>query len=166
MHKADPFGDEEYGNWFMYSPGSGIYFDVGVTTSFQEHDDAFRHFAITCDPKKCDYNEELSKAAAAQSYDSIQFLAHVDDVNYQCDSHNTGKVGLDYMGMEILAVKLVGSYSCGTPAGAPSSVKTGWQASKPCQCDNKHEFLNCNGVPSDFLSIDSSANARMKTILV
>jgi hypothetical protein len=166
MHKSDPFGDENYGDWFMYSPGSGIYFDVGVTIAFNEHGDAFQKFGIACDPRVCDYNEELSKAAAATGVDSIQFLAHVDHVNYQCDTHNTGNAGLDYMGLEILAVKLVGKYSCGTPAGAPSSIRTGWQASKPCHCDNKHEFLNCKGVPFRLSSINPDLNASMTTILV
>jgi len=165
MHKADPFGDESYGDWFMYSPGSGIYFDVGVTTSFQRHNDAYSQFGINC-WNGCDWNEELSKSAASQGYDSIQFLAHVDHTNYQCDTYNTANHGLDYMGMEIVAVKLVGTYSCGTARGAPSSIRTGWQASRPCRCSNRHEFLNCQGVPTTLSSINASLNATKTSVLV
>merc|ERR1719506_165278 len=39
IHEADPFGDEEFGAWFMYAPGSGIYFNTGKTISFPEHSD-------------------------------------------------------------------------------------------------------------------------------
>ena len=52
--------------------------------------------------------------ADGQGFDSLQFTAHVDHVNYQCDSHNTGKGGFDYMGFEIVGVKLVGTYACGS----------------------------------------------------
>lgn len=143
FHEADPFGDEHFGAWFQYTPGSGIYFNLGKTISFAEHQDAYTHFGV----KTGDFNEELSKAAAAQGFDSIQFLAHVDHVNYQCDTKNTKNAGLNYMGVEVLACKLVGTYSCGASSGAPSSIKAGWQASRACTCDNKHDFINCQGVP-------------------
>lgn len=61
--------------WLIYAPGSGIYFNLGVTISFAEHQDAYTHFNIAGGQ---DMNEALSKAAAAVGYDSIQFLAHVD----------------------------------------------------------------------------------------
>merc|ERR1711920_954840 len=93
-----------------------------------------------------DLNEELAKAAAAANYDSVQFLAHVDHVNYQCDTKNTGNPGLDYMGLEILGTKLVGTYPCGGATGAPASIRAGWQASKPCDCDAKQQYLNCKGI--------------------
>lgn len=127
----------------MYTPGSGIYFNLGKTIAFNEHQDAYTHFGV----KSGDFNEELSKVAAGQGYDSIQFLAHVDHINYQCDTKNMGNKGLDYMGVEIIACKLVGTYACCTQAGAPNVIKAGWQGSRPCLCDNKHDFINCQGVP-------------------
>lgn len=147
IHMADPFGDEHYGAWFMYAPGSGIYVFLGQTIAFAEHQDAYTHFAVTTGDK----NEELSKAAAAQGYDTVQFLSHLDHVSYQCDTQNTGNPGLNYMGMEILGCKLVGTFACGTAAGAPSSIKTGWMASRACTCDNKNNFLNCKGGPESSL---------------
>ena len=74
LHEADPFGDEHYGMWMVYAPGSGIYFNLGKTIAFDEHVDAYVHFGVS----KGDLNEQLSKAAAASGYDSIQFLAHLD----------------------------------------------------------------------------------------
>ena len=96
LHEADPFGDEHFGMWLIYAPGSGIYFNLGKTISFAEHQDAYTHFGATG-------NEDLSKKAAAAGFDSIQFLAHVDHVNYQCDTKNTGRAGFDYMGVEVRA---------------------------------------------------------------
>ena len=145
LHEADPFGDEHFGMWMVFAPGSGIWFNLGVTISFAEHADAYSHFQVAAGG---DMNEELSKAAAAAGFDSIQFLAHVDHTNYQCDTHNTGHPGFDYMGVEVLAVKLTGTYPCGTSTGAPASIRAGWEGSRQCDCNPKAQFLNCNGVPS------------------
>ena len=145
IHEADPFGDETTGMWMLYTPGSGIYFNIGKTIAFAEHNDAYSHFAISGVP---DYNSAMSAAAAAQGYDSVQFLAHTDHVSYQCDTKNTGVPGFDYMGLEIVAVGLVGTYACGTANGAPASIKRGWAASTSCNCDNSKQFLNCQGTPA------------------
>jgi len=142
LHEADPFGDEHYGAWLMYAPGSGIYFSIGQTISFAEHRDAFVHFGVTG-------NEELSRVAAGKGYTSIQFLSHIDHVNYQCDTHNTGHAGLNYMGLEILATRLVGTYACAAASGAPDTIKAGWQATRACYCDSQKQFLNCQGVPAE-----------------
>jgi len=156
LHEADPFGDEHYGAWFQYAPGSGIYFNVGKTVHFAEHQDAYNHFGITSG----DMNERVSQAAASQGFDSLQFLAHVDHTSYTCDTANTGNSGLDYMGVEIIGVKLVGTYACTVSNGAPSVIKSGWQASKACQCDDSKGFLNCQGVPESHLT------ARHQSIIV
>jgi hypothetical protein len=157
IHTADPFGDEHYGAWFMYAPGSGIYFYLGSTISFSHHRDSYSYFGVS----QGDLNEQVSQAAATQGYDSIQFLAHVDHTNYPCDTGNTGTAGLSYMGMEILGTKLVGTYSCTFSGGAPDVIKSGWQASKACTCDNSKKFLNCQGVPEVKL-----ANHSERVILV
>ena len=52
------------------------------------------------------------------------------------------------MGVEVLAVKLTGTYPCGTAAGAPSVITHGWGGGTACTCDPKAQFLNCQGVPS------------------
>lgn len=144
LHEADPFGDEHFGAWFVYAPGSGIYFYLGKTIAFQEHQDSFQHFNVK---KTGDMNEGMCKVASAQGYDSVQFLAHIDHTNYQCDTYNTHRAGLAYMGLEIVGVKLTGIYACGSGHGAPSAIKAGWQASRACVCDDSKQYLNCKGVP-------------------
>merc|ERR1712224_174088 len=112
--------------------------------AFPEHEDAYKHFNVD---RTKDLNEGLSKLAAQQGFDSLQFISHVDHLNYPCDSKNTGKFGLTYMGLEIVGVKLAGTYACGTNKGTPAAIKAGWRASKACGCNNTQEFLNCKGVP-------------------
>lgn len=145
MHEQDPYGDEQAGAWFMHAPGSAIYFDIGVTLAFSTHTEAYDHWGVTGP----NWNQDLSTRAASDGYDSLQFTAHVDHVNYPCDTHNTGTPDLEYMGLEIVGVKLVGSYACGWHDGAPDVIRAGWwKTSKPCTCDNGKKFLNCNEVPS------------------
>jgi hypothetical protein len=55
--------------WFVYAKGSGVYFKLGKTKVFQEHQDAYTFFGVTCtdcdDPAKCTcLNEKMSQAAA------------------------------------------------------------------------------------------------------
>jgi len=153
IHEADPFGDEHYGMWLQYARGSGIFFDIGNTIAFPEHGDAMAHFGASG-------NEDMSRKAAAAGYDSIQFLAHVDHTSYQCDTHNTGKPGFDYMGFEIVAVKLTGTYACGAAGTAtPDVLRRGW-ADTACDCDNSMQFLNCKGVP--VLSRGAAAERRFR----
>jgi hypothetical protein len=131
-HEKDPFGDEHFGMWFMYAAGSGVYFDIGKTKIFNDHDDAFKFF-------KTHGNEDMCKAAAAKGYDSVQFIAHHDSTNYPCAS----SCGVPYMNIEIVAVKLTGTYSCGQPAGTPSSLRAGWGGHTPCKCDPSNPNTNC-----------------------
>ena len=60
----------------------------------------------------------------------------MDHVSYACDTGNTGNSGLQYMGLEIVGVKLVGAFSCAAATGAPEIIKAGWEASRICICDN------------------------------
>merc|ERR1711988_1208116 len=124
----------------LYSKGSGIWFDLGRTISFQEHNDAYVHFNAAGDPNMC-------QLAAAQNYDSIQFLAHDDPDQYKCDAKHTMGSGPKYMNIEIVGVKLVGTYSCMSINGAPSAIRAGWEGSRACSCTNSKTKLNCQGVP-------------------
>jgi hypothetical protein len=135
MHKQDPFGDEHYGAWFLYAKGSGVWFNTGKTIQFDEHSDAYKHFGKNG-------NEEMCKAAAAAGYDTIIFVAHHDHVNYPCD--DAGKY--PYMNVEIVAVKLKGTYSCGAKGQPDAGVlRSGWAVTKTdkCNCDNALEESNC-----------------------
>ena len=129
----------------MFTPGSGIYFDTGRTIHFNVHQDAYNYFGVTGGGALL--NENMCKKAASAGYDSIQFVRWYDHVNYPCDTFNTGRPGLAYMGVEIVATRLVGTYTCTTSAGAPNNIRAGWLASRVCNCDNSYQFLNCDGVP-------------------
>lgn len=132
-HQKDPFGDEKHGMWFVFAKGSGVWFDVGNTKVFNEHQDAFDFFKSGQD------NEKMCEIAAAQGYDSVQFIKHVDGVNYPCAS----KIGVPYMNMEIVAVKLVGTYPCGQAQGTAPALRAGWQGDRPCKCDPTNPNTNC-----------------------
>jgi len=131
-HMQDPFEDEHYGMWLLWAKGSGVWFNVGNSKSFGEHSEGYTYFSAGG-------NEDMCQKAAAQGYDSIQFVSHRDHVNYPCDT----SVGSAYMGLEIVAVKLTGTYTCGAQGGAPPTIRSGWQGSMPCQCDSSKKTLNC-----------------------
>ena len=141
MRQADPFGDEHHGAWFVLAWGSGVYLHVGRTISFDEHADAYSHFGVASGE-----NEKMCEAAAASGYDTIQFVAHIDHFNYPCDSHNTGVAGMGYMNVEVVATRLVGTYACGDKAGRSDQLRAGWGASRPCECDNSRQNVNCGGL--------------------
>jgi hypothetical protein len=156
IHEQDPFGDEGNGAWFMYARGSGIWFNTGATIVFNEHNDAYAHFQVR-NPADGQWNSAMSRAAAKAGYDSVQFMKHIDHTNYQCDTHNTGRSGFMYLSFELVGVKLVGTYACGSQYDTIPAIRRGWQASQPCLCKNKLQFLNCHGVPG--LSKDNLAFA-------
>jgi len=147
VHKKDPWGDEAHGMWMLYAKGSGIYFYTGNTVSFNEHADAYLAFGISgCGFGLCD--AEMSIKAAMLGYDSVQFMWHQDGGNYPCyaklgPSRSHGGI----MNFEILSTNLIGAYACGSPTGV--GFRSGWQASRPCVCNNNLEYLNCQHVPLD-----------------
>mgnify|MGYP006145097855 FL=1 len=131
-HHKDPFGDEHHGMWFLYGKGSGVFLQLGMTKIFNEHDDAEKFFGAQG-------NEDMCQKAAAKGYDSIQFLRHVDHVNYPCAKG----IGAAWMNMEIVATKLVGSYPCGQAQGTATELRAGWNGNKPCKCDPNNPNTNC-----------------------
>ena len=136
MHEADPFGDEHYGAWFLYAKGSGVWYNIGKTLSFPEHLDAYIYFNVRD-------NEAMCRAAAAAGYDTLQFTQHRDTTNYPCTRNpNPGKY--PYMNIEIVAVKLQGTYPCGSLSKPDPNVLRSGYADKPCDCDNSlSPFSNC-----------------------
>ena len=132
MHKKDPFGDEHYGAWFLYAKGSGVWYNTGKFIEFDEHSDAYSHFGQHG-------NEAMCRAAAAAGYDTVIFLAHKDHVNYPCDT--AGKY--PYMNVEIVAVKLQGTFSCGMKGKDPGALRSGWEGKDKCNCNDQFEESNC-----------------------
>jgi len=139
IHRKDPFGDEHFGAWFLSAKGSGVWLHAGKSISFDEHDDAYSHFGVGHD------NEAMSRAAAAQGFDTVIFLKHKDNTNYPCGKEK--QVDAKYMNVEVVAVKLKGTYACGTKHGSPSKdvLRAGWH-SKRCDCSNQYDDSNCGRV--------------------
>jgi len=55
------------------------------------------------------------------------------------------------MNLEIVAVKLVGTFPCGMKQGTPPVFKAGWSGTIKCQCDGNKPNLNCDGSLSEHL---------------
>jgi hypothetical protein len=138
IHRKDPWGDEHFGAWFFYAKGSGIWFNLGKTTNFVDHSNGYAKF-------KSHNNEGMCKAAAAQSYDSIQFTAHSDGGDYgSCRSNS----GTHYLNREIVATKGYGENACAGVNKKGLPLKIGWQgAGGACTC-HEGKNLNCAGVPT------------------
>ena len=115
--------------WFVYAPGSGVWFNTGRTRVFETH-------AVAAE-KLCgrqvgpnDATEMVRCAVEAGKLDSFQ-------LQYDWDVPEN---------IEIVAVNLQGVYPCGAAtSGTSASFRSGWMAANPCDCDNDapHGFLNC-----------------------
>lgn len=135
-HEAEP--REVTGTWFMFSMGSGVWFNLGKTIVFNDHGEAHEKFCGRCKNGTGNKDAQMSVAAAAQGYTSIQFVRHPDD-QWRCKGGH-GSLPKGAMNIEIVAVALNGYGPCGEN---PSAFKAGWNADKPCNCDPKAQFLNC-----------------------
>jgi hypothetical protein len=174
MRAADPFGDEHVGAWFLYAPGSGIFLYTGRTIVFSEHIQAYTYFN---NPGDYNNEHLCANAAAAgyDTIQFMQHIDHTNYARDRlepnpprlvrgslaphltsvrtgsrpqpCDTYNTGRPGLNYMGVEVVATRMVGTYACGGQNGAPDTITSGWAGLNPCNCDNSYQFLNCDGVP-------------------
>ena len=104
----------------------------------------------------------LTRCAREAGYDSISFrTSRPDPPNVSCVAElqhcrqrvttngtmsTWGHVGL----YELMSVHMHGSYACGNNESGRSvvfmeHVRSGWQASRPCVCDPRSQWLNCDG---------------------
>jgi len=150
MHMADPFGDEHFGSWFIWTPGSSIWFNLGKTKGFIEHSNAYDFIGVNV--QGFGKNEAMCQGFAKKGYASIQFLQHKDHVNYPC--WNQVPSSQQIMGLEIVGVALEGTHACGYDCGGGdhhknpcSKYRSGSGARSPCHCDPHLGFLNCEDVP-------------------
>lgn len=159
MHRRYP-SDEKSGAWLFYAPGSGIWFNLGRSISFQSHGQAYAYFNAsykingTKNNPLCQnnvnittYNECMSHVAASMGYDSIQFM---DSCPLSC-SYNKTVLAVANMNYEIVAVKLQGMYTCITESGQSPFVRSGWRGDRACTCNETGRSpsynLNCDEVP-------------------
>ena len=124
---------EAVGSWMYYAKGSGVYFNTGNTISFKYHSDSVKYFlniSISCPIfEECvKYFPKVFETAKQKGYDSIQYLNH-DDM--RCG--NTA--------IEIVDLHGIGSYTCGNKTKL--NIKSGWNGTKLCKCDNTKQSMNC-----------------------
>ena len=129
-HQGGGVTGEAIGMWFLYAPGSGVWFNTGRTRVFETHAVAAEQLCgRQVGPN--DATEMVKCALDAGNLDSFQF-------QYDWDVAEN---------IEIVAVNLQGVYPCGTAtSGMAAAFRSGWMASSPCVCDNAvaDGFLNCN----------------------
>jgi hypothetical protein len=139
IHKA--FFADKGSAWIYYAPGSALWFYLGQTKAFTDHEDAVKEFTGRGCSGQCvnDFPRTFA-AAASKGYGSIQFLAH-SDMKCGRSGHGipsqggSGKNGA----VEIVDVKGHGTSPCA------SNYKAGWEASQTCNCDSSLQYANCKG---------------------
>ena len=91
-------------------------------------------------------NEVMCANAAAAGYDSIKFVRHTCNMMYgQC--RDASKPALNYWNIEVVSTRLVGFHPCGSSDGVSPLIRSGWQGSDACSCNNSRAFINCAEVP-------------------
>jgi len=128
---------ESFGSWMYYAPGSGIYFNLGKTISFNNHVESVKYFLnkksmnITCSlfDLCLSYFTDIFKEAKKQGYDSIQYLNH--DKLLRCG--NTA--------IEIIDLNGIGAYTCGNKNKI--NLRSEWMGKNKCICDNNKMSANC-----------------------
>lgn len=143
-HQAGGDTGEHIGMWLSYARGSGIWFNTGRTRVFSDHASASQELCGAMVPD----DAIVACAKKAGNLDSIQF-----NYNWAIGEAN----------FELIAVNYIGQYTCGTKEGGVlADFRSGWQASKPCICDNNYadkyqiNYLNCQGQTSEpeaFISV-------------
>jgi len=131
--------------WMYYAPGTSIWFNLGTTYFYQDHDDAVqqllgRSCAGGTDDHDCTEDfAELYASARDFNIDSLQFLNHV---GMPCGDGSK----LRNMAVEIVDLALgSGSTACGQPDSGVGRFRAGWEAGSLCDCDSSQEVLNCAG---------------------
>jgi len=158
IHRKDPWGDEKVGAWFFYAKGSGVWYQIGQTISFNDHGDAYKHF-------HANGNEPMCGAAAKAGYKTVQFLAHSDGGIYGSCRSNPGT---PYFNIEIVATAGYGEHTCCARKGTFTQLYAGWNGAKgQCNCNDNKPNLNCVlAVEGVELLNTSSLIARGATMIV
>ena len=145
MHRRKD-GSESNGMWLSYARGSGIWFWTGsfrdIRSNNQGQELCGANFSYTQPPaafprsKTYDWVEEVVRCASRKGLGSFGGL----DTTYE------NMYEIAYIGGS-------GSNACGTRRNGIvrlSRFRMGWNASRPCFCDNTKTWLNCRGLDLDY----------------
>ena len=147
----------------------GHWFNLGKTIAFTSHSRAYEYFNFSAAggwPKNLTNvttaNEWMCVLAARQGYDSIQFLVD-PSVPRDC-GWNKHYLNLGY---EIVSTRLVGKHACASESGMSPLIRSGWQGSNNCTCDNNIPRLNCAEVqhPATFPKPEPTPSCIGKHVL-
>lgn len=139
--------------WFAMSAGTGVWFNLGRTISFNEHGDAFAHFDIAGAEEN-----QLAPRARAAGYDTVQFLKGDSSVTPCCTKLGLGALCQGFT--EFVSTRLNGTFPCGGD-DSQSFFRAGWNATRPCECseanvgptadptDASANYINCKGFASE-----------------
>ena len=116
------------GMWFYWARGSGVYFDLGRTRVFRDHE----AMATTCNLTSWEDDVALTSCGRERlGLDSIQFTHHNEQI----------------FKYEILSTQIYrGTQTNGCPDKQHAGLfSKGWDGVLPCVCDPTQAALNCNG---------------------
>lgn len=152
QHSAGPFFKRETeAMWFSRARGSGIWYNVGKTIAFDTHQAGYNQFLVeksgpcklpkpetnSTDPMAAGavFENALSMCLRSKDYDSFQMRPYPYPV-----LNTFGQAGW----MEMASTRAQGRFACGFEEGGVSKLfRSGWRASKPCDCDSSKVALNC-----------------------
>lgn len=133
-HRKQGAGLEGHGSWMYYAPGTAIWFNLGNTQAYNDHVPAM--VAIIGSSKGCSptsdctgHLNELMQAAAKKGIQSLQFLHRHHYLAPPCTR----------------AIEVVGTFGSGTSTCGKGWLRAGWEASQPCNCDDKESDATCAG---------------------
>ena len=142
-----------YGVWFIAAGGSGIWLNLGKTRAFTSRSHAQQELCneaghLSGGPKGGPYKYHAGGACKPQHYDDwwcdAALLLGLDSIQIQSASYIKHQSHQHRMQTEIVYCRH-SKPVCGVcPIGLP--LRTGRNASIPCECDDKVDILNCGGL--------------------
>lgn len=140
---------EADGSWHFYTPGSGIWFNLGSTKAYPDHKQAFEELCGFPFFNDAQFNW-LAFCAQRYNFDSLQFIEH-SDIEWPCSEKThpfnpfspfRKPMAIEILGLKANGQKLSGQGACSNKSGK-GVYRAGWNASNDCVCDPTSNRLNC-----------------------
>jgi len=150
LHQA--YSMDGAATWMYYTPGTAIWFNLGNTKMWNDHDLAVQELLneacqagggwAATDHECIPQFPRMYQAAINAGYDSMQFQKHAD---MPCGVEQSRQ----NMAIEIVDLGGPGTNSCGMSfqggTSGKSRYRAGWEAKYECDCDNTQKTVNCKG---------------------
>ena len=133
----DTYGTREpqaYGCWFNIATGTGIFVNIGKTLVSMSRNEANKILGISSDSDDSIASDfQICSKVIEKGYDSIQMYNSHPPLKEAELVYCTGKCATD-------PVK---------SACPPVELRTGWNATKRCECNDTFPIVNCNNKLTD-----------------